>query len=303
MHDGSQVEKHWNTVYAGKERSDYRIRDWGELAYIRREYLHPLISGNPTDGPLDFAIKNYFVGRPRVRALNLGCGVGSVEQAGFGYDVFQSSIGFDVSATAIEHARRIAQERGYGDRASYRMEDLTKAQLPESSFDAVFMSMALHHVLELEHILTCIKKWKTPQALLVLDEYVGPNRFQWEPLVLEHCQRLLQAMPERLRVHGVTGEVVREVWRPPLRAMIDGDPSEAVRSADIVPMVRAYFDVVELRNYGGTILHPLLVDIVHNFRPEYVDEDAQILQWLFSEEDRLIKNGSIRSNFAVLVVR
>ena len=43
------------------------------------------------------------------------------------------------------------------------------------------------------------------------------------------------------------------------------DPSEAIRSEEIVPTLLRYFDILEFRPYGGAIQHMLLSGITGNF--------------------------------------
>lgn len=43
------------------------------------------------------------------------------------------------------------------------------------------------------------------------------------------------------------------------------DPSEAVESSDIVPLIHKHFEVVERKDYGGAILHLLFSGIGHHF--------------------------------------
>jgi hypothetical protein len=93
------------------------------------------------------------------------------------------------------------------------------------------------------------------------------------------------------------------MWRPDLAGMLANDPSEAVRSADIVSVLERSFDVVERRDYGGTLLHPLLADIAHNFQPFERTEDELVLRALFAEEQRLIREGILQSNFTFMVLR
>jgi SAM-dependent methyltransferase len=198
---------------------------------------------------------------------------------------------------------RLRLERHRDDRCEFRCEDFLTTHLPARSFDSVFMFMVMHHVLPLESLMEKIRDCKKPDAYFFVNEYVGPNRFQWSDLVMEHGNRILKSLPERLRIHGVTGSVSTQFWRPSLRAMIDGDPSEAIRSADILPLLGAYFEIVETRNYGGTILQPLLADIVHNFHPDESEEDAEILRGLFAEEQYLISKGVIPPNFVLTIVK
>jgi SAM-dependent methyltransferase len=299
----NQVVKHWDEAHSAKYDSQYKIRDWFELPFIHREYLSPLIAGNSTDGAFDYVVKKYLRGQPRGRALDLGCGPGGIELAGFAHGIFDSAVAFEISSTAIADAKRLATEQGCADYCDFRCEDFLRVDLPNGTFDSVFMFMVMHHILALEELMERVKRWKKPGAYFFVNEYVGPNRFQWTDAVLEHGNRILNTLPERLRVHGVTGEVQKIFWRPSLRGMIDGDPSEAIRSADILPLLGAYFEVVETRKYGGTILQPLLADLVHNFHPEEATEDAEILRQLFAEEQRLISEGTIPANFVLTVVK
>jgi SAM-dependent methyltransferase len=301
--DTQQVVKHWDEAHSAKYDPRYKIRDWFELPFIHREYLSPLIAGNSIDGSFDYVVKKYLRGHKPGRILDLGCGPGAIEVAGFDYGVFSSAVGFEISSSAIADAKRIAGEHGCADRCDFRCEDFLSVDLPNGTFDSVFMFMVMHHILALEDLMERVARWKKPDAFFFVNEFVGPNRFQWSDTVLEHGNRILRNLPERLRVHGVTGEVQKTFWRPSLRAMIDGDPSEAIRSADILPLLGAYFEVVETRNYGGTILQPLLADLIHNFHPEESVEDAEILRSLFAEEQRLIIEGIIPSNFVLLVVK
>lgn len=78
------------------------------------------------------------------------------------------------------------------------------------------------------------------------------------------------------------------------------DPSEAIRSADIMPVLREYFEIVEFRPFGGTILQFLLADIADNFETK---QGTQLLQMLFEIEDALMECGDLPSDFAYIVAR
>lgn len=87
---------------------------------------------------------------------------------------------------------------------------------------------------------------------------------------------------------------------PTLHSVIAVDPSEAVRSAEIVPVLSHYFDIVEHKPLGGTILQFLLADIAGNFAGE---DGAQLLEMLFDIEDTLLACGDLSSDFAYIVAR
>jgi hypothetical protein len=87
--------------------------------------------------------------------------------------------------------------------------------------------------------------------------------------------------------------------RPTIEAMIDADPSEAIRSAEILETLDPYFEIIERRDIGGTLLHLVLGGIAQNFNPGNV-EDQYHLQRLFDLEDRMLADGSIHSDFVVV---
>ena len=94
---------------------------------------------------------------------------------------------------------------------------------------------------------------------MFLDEYVGPSRFQASPLATEIINRLLDALPASYRKNLLTnhGSTI-DRYRPlPAGHFEKVDPSEAIRSGELISTVRQYFDIVEHRPYGGSIMHML----------------------------------------------
>jgi hypothetical protein len=84
--------------------------------------------------------------------------------------------------------------------------------------------------------------------------------------------------------------------------MLLSNPSEAVRSAEIVPLIRQRFEIVQQTDFGGTILHMLLSDIVGNFDPES-EADVTIVRLLCYLEKTLIAEGVLPSDFTLIVAR
>ena len=92
------------------------------------------------------------------------------------------------------------------------------------------------------------------------------------------------------------------MYRAPLDATSRDSPFEAARSAEIVEQVRARFEIVMQRDYGGAILHPLLDGIAGNFAPERED-DVRLLQRLAALELELERAGRIGSDFTMIAAR
>jgi hypothetical protein len=68
-----------------------------------------------------------------------------------------------------------------------------------------------------------------------------------------------------------------------------------------------HFEIVERRDYGGTIVHMLFDDIAANFvdksGKEKDEEARQLLRLCFQIEDTLLELGELESDFALFVCR
>jgi SAM-dependent methyltransferase len=93
-----------------------------------------------------------------------------------------------------------------------------------------------------------------------------------------------------------------EVRRPDPFQLQISDPSEAVRSQEILELLPNYLRIVEVRPLGGALLHFLLDDIAGNFNPER-REDSRLLEMLFEVEDALTEAGILQNDFAVIAAQ
>ncbi len=137
-----------------------------------------------------------------------------------------------------------------------------------------------------------------PGSIFHLHEFVGPDRFQWtDPQLVLVNQYLDSLSPELRRLPS--GKPKPPQIRPTIAAMIAADPSEAVRSSEIVTVLERYFDIIEARPLGGAILHLALGDIAQNFQCDNPNHCAE-LQRLFDLEDHAMRDGSVASDFVVV---
>ena len=97
--------------------------------------------------------------------------------------------------------------------------------------------------------------------------------------------------------------IIKEVEiRPTIKMVKDVDASEAIRSEEILPLLNKHFKVVEVKPFGGTVLHALLTNITGNFKPDD-EEDVKLLKTIFYFEDLLMEQGELSSDFAVIIAK
>ncbi len=274
---------------------------WWDVPGIQRRW-NELVSGEPDVDARAYLAAKYLAGREGLVAMSLACGTGHREIEWAKLGVFERLDGFDLSETRIEHAKRRAREEGLDGVLDFRVADVYELAGDKGSYDVVIAEQSLHHFAPMRKILGAIDDLLREEGLFLIDEYVGPTRFQWTDDQLAQTNRLLGELPERYRVQWHDGRVREAAVRPSKLSMILQDPSEAVDSAEILPGLREVFDVLEVREYGGTLLHLLFENIAHNFRGDD-GETRELLRRCYAAEDELLSDGKLPSDFVVAACR
>lgn len=279
----------------------YQKLNWMESPLIAGPYINRQISGDPADNWMIW-VKKALVPKKLGRGLSLGCGEGCLERHATSLGICEAFDAFDISAQAIAIAQTKAAQEGFTN-IHYEVQDVNKIQLSSEHYDIAFASSALHHIARLEHVLDDVHKALKPGCLFIANEFVGPSRFQWTAKQLQIINELLALLPPRYRADlRRPGHIKSRVDRPTVVQMLLSDPSEAVRSAEIIPLIRQRFEIVQQTDFGGTILHMLLSDIVGNFAPES-EADVTIVRLLCYLEKTLIAEGVLPSDFTLIVAR
>jgi SAM-dependent methyltransferase len=264
---------------------------------VVRQYLHVLVSGDPQCDWLTY-VEWRHLPEKLDRALVIGCGSGWLERALAGRGRFRSILACDFAPNSVDQARAQAQRAGL-DSIDYRVVDLENEPLG-GPYDAIFANDVLHHITNLEHLYGRIGEALEPRGRVIFNEYVGPNRFQYSDEQMDIVNRYFRLLPDPLRFDHVTGQVLWKRERPSREKLEEEDPTEAVRSEEVVPLARRFFRTEKEYPYGGGLLNPLLFGIVANFQNDDPDH-ARLLQVLCSAEDRLIRSNSLRPDFAIFV--
>lgn len=168
-------------------------------------------------------------------------------------------------------------------------------------YDVVFAKSSLHHIENLEHAFRQIGHCPKPGGKLVTIDFFGPTRFHWTEQQLKiRSWFWRERVPSELR-KDVQGREIPEVSRPDVDAMIAMDPSEAVRSGELYPLLKQHFTLAHDAELGGGLVNLLLYgDIVNSFDPDNETHNA-VIREAFSLERMLMDVGALNSDFRLIV--
>lgn len=233
--------------------------------------------------------------RPGARIFSPGCGRAGKELILAAALPDREFVATDITPAILDLARGDAEAKGIRN-VRFEVGDFNQLELEPRSFDAVVGLGSIHHVEALERFWDEVRRGLRPGGVVLAQEFVGPNRMQWnEAQVREGSRVLRELVPEEHKVHH--GEV-----RPvPLEVLLADDPSEAVRSSEILPTLRAAgFQVPGYAGAGCALLQPVLMHQIQTFDPRDWEHNHRLMT-LFREEDRLMKAGVLGDDFAMFL--
>jgi len=205
---------------AATDEAPHRAREkasqhWGEtlheveLTYYGfpplRPYHYRAITGEEPAGPLPrdwferWAVDRVVGGRaPVQRCLSLCCGFGEIERILARLGAFEHCRAIDLAAPAVEAARVAAAAAGI-TQIDYDVVDIESIALEPESVDLVWANGALHHLSQLEHVLSEVERALRPGGILVANEYIGPNHAQLGARESELVNAVIHLIPPSLR--------------------------------------------------------------------------------------------------------
>jgi SAM-dependent methyltransferase len=294
--DNTRVSAYWDQQFA-KIRADNSC--WINNGIVAAN-LYRLISGGSEKYWLHWLLEDYFRDVPAFgRSFSICCGDGSHELMLHNSKKVKFVRGFDISEGAIRQANEKLRQAGAAE-GSYLFEVKDANNLDvEDRFDLVLSTGALHHVTELEGLLDKVHALLRPDGYFVLLEFVGPNRFQW---TARQCE-LINGAAAQLDPHYLRGGVRGVLSPPPVEEMLRIDPSEAVRSEDIVPLVRDRFRVEYEKAFNGTLMHMLYPMLNADLANRGGRDFDSIVRLLLYFEDVLVRGGLLPSDFVFMICR
>ena len=233
--------------------------------------------------------------RPGARIFSPGCGKGEKELILAAAFPDREFVGLDITPRILELAREDAERRGL---ANIRFEegDFNQLDLEPRSFDLVLGLGSIHHVEALEAFWEQVRRALRPGGMVLAQEFIGPNRMQWNEVQVREGTRVLRELvPEEHKVHH------HEVRPVALEVLLADDPSEAVRSSEILSTLRAAgYAIPGYAGGGCALLQPVLMHQIQTFSPQDWEHNHRLMT-IFREEDRLMRAGQLGDDFAMFV--
>ena len=284
-----RVGGHW-------ARSETAIRSWWQSPVIVGE-IQRRITGQ-AGKRVEEHFRDRHCPRPLGRGLSLGAGGGQLERSMLELGICEEILGIDISEARVERANAAIPKPLHG-RLAFECHNL-ETWRPEGRFDLVIAKEVLHHITRLEQLCKGLEELLRPGSLIYVDEYVGPVRFQWTDKQLDVIARLLDRLSPSLVADLVEPALGsrRRAQRPTVENMIATDPSESVRSDEIAGVLRAHFDLVERRSYGGAVFHQLFNRIMGNF-----EGNDDLVRTLMEIDFLLCDEGVLQTNYEWAVYR
>ena len=274
---------------------------WWDIPEVNRRW-NLLITGSPSIDQYSYVSAKYLRADHVLHGVSLGCGNGNREIRWVTACEKLRLSCYDISKERIEQAKINAAYAYVSSQLNFEVGDVHTLELGEKKYDVVNIEGALHHFRSIGTVLDKVRRWLKDEGILIVNEYVGPSRFQWTDAQLRAANRVLDMIPEKYRKKYFDGSIKKKVHRPGRLSMFLNDPSESGESHLIENAIADQFRVLERKEYGGTLLQLIFKDIAHNFINEK-EQTKELLNLIFDIEDEMLRKGEIESDFVFYVCR
>lgn len=245
---------------------------------------------------IDYISDLYLKGKKNLAVLSLGCGTGLLERKIATQLDCEIIRAIDFSELSIHEARNLAEKEHMSCLIEYEVGNLNTITLPEQVYDLIVAEESIHHVENLEHLYTQVQKALKPDGLFIQSEFTGPDHFQWTDEQLEEINKILDTLDSKYKIKNF-------YERPRLIDMLANDPSEAVRSSEIIPLTYHYFKVIDRRELGGNIMHLLYQCLNVEYFGDNADRYCNHLLRSILEYEKQVFIEAGKSDTAFLVSR
>lgn len=194
----------------------------------------------------------------------------------------------ELSPLLIKEANAGISNAGLSDLIVCQETDLNNWSCPENGYDAAMTSHSLHHIVELEHVFTEVKKGLRSGGVFAISDMIGRNGHMRWPEALEIMQRFWAILPDSHRYNHILKRLEPEY----INYDCSGEGFEGIRAQDILPLLLMHFYPGRFLVTGG--LTDVFVDRAfgHNF-DKANDFDREFIELVSYINEVLLRMGGI----------
>ncbi|HLI27041.1 MAG TPA: class I SAM-dependent methyltransferase [Chloroflexota bacterium] len=201
---------------------------------------------------------------------------------------------YDVTGALLAAVEQTASQEGLAERVRCHVADTNTLRLAPASCDVVTCFASLHHVERLEAVVEMVREALRPGGVLLAHEYVGPDRFAFPAEHVELARAIYRTLDPALRCPWP------ELPVPNPTEVAAADPTEAVRSSEIVSVVRRYFPRTHVLSYDQCLTIILWYGL--NYDALYdIPQGHDLVNWLLAVDRALVRSGQL-STYLVDIV-
>ncbi len=280
LSDHKRTKSSFNTIHIGSS-------NWWIIPLVKQRWNF-LITGNSNIAYEDYISKKYNNGQV-AKMISIGSGICSHELKLAKLNPNWDITCLDFSEKLLKSAEEQAKKDGLTN-IHFLLKNIYNHELPVHHFDVVLFHSSLHHFKNLTGFIGKVHKSMATHGKLIINEYVGPNRLQYNKAQIKAINGCLGLIDKPYKQIYKTNLYKERYYGSGVLRMIISDPSECIESEDILPTIYTCFNILEEKGYGGNLLMPALKDISHHF--VHLDKrNKKCLEDIFDDEDEYLKQN------------
>lgn len=263
--------------------------------YVSCKYLQPLVEAyfgvSRFDQLVVKGVRTIAQSKPEseIRVLSLGSG-------NCDYEINMAStarlrcriVCMELNQTMLDRGLKLARSKGMVQAVEFVQADINTLQLP-GRFDIIMANHALHHFVELEHILAEIERAMRPESFFFVNDMIGRNGHLFWDNTLDLVNRLWRSLPQDMKYHHQLKSffVERKQWDCSTEGL------EGVRAQDILPLLDQRLKFLEFLPFFSLMNGFIDRGCGHNFK---VDRpmDRSFLDWAYSLDEYCLREHYLK---------